>query len=209
MISGQTVSCGKINLNQPTLFPTALLQQDPLYVFALQTEAASEFSDVDTLFTGVGKLHSAFTLIKRIHQKRPNLIINLGSAGSNTFPRGEVICCTRFIQRDMDVTALGFEKYQTPFSTEPVVFNYGYHLHSLPQGICGSGDSFEVDHRVTEYDVIDMEAYTLAWIAKQEQIPFLCLKYISDGADGKAAEHWQVAVQHAALALKKAISSIS
>lgn len=195
-------------MNQPTLFPTALLQQDPLYVFALQTEAASEFSDVDTVFTGVGKLHSAFNLIKRIHQKKPGLIINLGSAGSNTFPRGEVVCCTRFIQRDMDVTALGFEKYQPPFTNE-VALDYGYQLHNLPHGICGSGDSFEVDHRVTEYNVIDMEAYTLAWIAKQEQIPFLCLKYISDGADGKAAEHWQVAVQHAAQALKKTISSIS
>lgn len=109
----------------------------------------------------------------------------------------------------MDVTALGFEKYQTPFSDEPVVLDYGYSIAGLPEGICGSGDSFEVDHRVTQYNVIDMEAFSLAWLAKQEHIPFLCLKYISDGADGKAAEHWQVAVQHAAAALKKAIGSIS
>lgn len=196
-------------MNQSNFFPVELLQQNPLYVFALQVEAASEFSDVDKVFTGVGKLHSAFTLLKRIHQKKPRLIINLGSAGSNTFARGEVVCCSRFIQRDMDVTALGFEKYQTPFSEEPVVFEYGYQLSGLPQGICGSGDTFEIDHRVTQYNVIDMEAYTLAWIAKQEQIPFLCLKYISDGADGKAAEHWEEAVQHAAQALKKVISSIS
>lgn len=196
-------------MNQSNFFPAELLQQNPLYVFALQIEAATEFTDVDTVFTGVGKLHSAFNLMKRIHQKKPGLIINLGSAGSNTFSRGEVVCCTRFVQRDMDVTALGFEKYQTPFSDEPVILDYGYQLSSLPQGTCGSGDTFEVDHRVTQYDVIDMEAYTLAWLAKQEQIPFLCLKYISDGADGKAAEHWQVAVQHAAHALKKVISSIS
>jgi adenosylhomocysteine nucleosidase len=101
----------------------------------------------------------------------------------------------------MDVTALGFEKYQTPFSDEPVILEHGYQVSGLPLGTCGSGDSFEVDHRVTQYDVIDMEAYTLAWLAKQEQIPFLCLKYISDGADGKAAEHWQVAVQHDAMYL--------
>ena len=195
-------------MSHPTIFPSALLQQDPLYVFALQVEAAGEFTDVDTLFTGVGKLHTAYSLMKRISQKKPSLIINLGSAGSNRFSRGEVVCCTKFIQRDMNVTALGFEPYQTPFSDEPIVLEYGHQLNALPAGTCGSGDSFEVDHRVTVYDVIDMEAYTLAWLALQEQIPFLCLKYISDGADGKAAEHWQVAVQHAAAALKNAVRAI-
>lgn len=180
-----------------------------MHVFALQIEADTEFTHADTLFTGVGKLHTAYSLLKRVQQKKPSMILNLGSAGSNTFPRGEVICCTRFIQRDMDVTALGFEKYQTPFSDEPVILEYGFEVDFLPKGTCGSGDSFEVDHRVTEYDVIDMEAFTIAWIAKQEDIPFLCLKYISDGADGAAAEHWQEAVKNAALALKTALKRLT
>ncbi|MCG2615500.1 hypothetical protein LZZ85_14465 [Terrimonas sp. NA20] len=195
-------------MNNDRQFPAALLEQDPLYVFALEMEASTEFSHADTLFTGVGKLHTSYNLIKRIEKKRPSLIINLGSAGSNTFQRGDVICCTRFIQRDMDVTALGFEKYQTPFSDDPVILEHGYQLPHLPAGICGSGDSFEIDHRVTEYDVIDMEAFTIAWIAHRENIPLLCLKYISDGADGKAAEHWQEAVKNAAQALKKALTEI-
>lgn len=183
--------------------------KDALYVFALAIEASTEFDHVDTLFTGVGKLHTAYALLKRITVKKPSLIINLGSAGSNRFSRGEVVCCTRFIQRDMDVTALGFEKYQTPFSSEPVILEHGFQLDYLPQGTCGSGDSFEVDHRVTQYDVIDMEAFSIAWIAKQENIPFLCLKYISDGADGKAAEHWQEAVRNAAKALKLALEKVA
>ncbi len=193
-------------MNNPESFPTALLQQNPLYVFALEIEASTEFSSEDTLFTGVGKLYTSYNLLKRIQKQRPSLIVNLGSAGSNTYQRGEVICCTRFIQRDMDVTALGFEKYQTPFCNDPVILEHGYQVPHLPSGICGSGDSFETDHRVTEYDVIDMEAFTIAWIAKQENIPLLCLKYISDGADGKAAEHWQDAVKNAAQALKKALT---
>ncbi len=189
-------------------FPVNLLSKDPLYVFALEIEASTEFSHSDTLFTGVGKLHTSYNLIKRIEKQKPSLIINLGSAGSNTFQRGDVVCCTKFIQRDMDVTALGFEKYQTPFCDDPVILEHGYQLKHLPSGTCGSGDSFEVDHRVTQYDVIDMEAFTIAWVAKQENIPFLCLKYISDGADGKAAEHWQEAVKNAARALKKALPEI-
>ena len=48
-----------------------------------------------------------------------------------------------------------------------------------------------------------MEAYAFAYVAMKEQIPFLCLKYISDGADGAAAEDWMVQVHHAAAAFKK------
>ena len=182
-----------------------LLALNPLYVFALESEASNEFADVDPLFVGIGKLNAMYHLMKRIHEEKPGLIINLGSAGSLEHKRGEVVCCTGFIQRDMDVTALGFEKYHTPFARhEPVLLN-GLKLHGLPQGICGTGDSFVVDHNTTDYNVIDMEAYPLAWVALHEGIPFLCLKYISDGADGAAAEDWPEMVKHAAKALKAAV----
>lgn len=45
-----------------------------------------------------------------------------------------------------------------------------------------------------------MEAYALALIAKKENIPFLCLKYISDGANGDAADDWTIHVHNAAAA---------
>lgn len=50
-----------------------------------------------------------------------------------------------------------------------------------------------------------MEAYALAHVAKQENIPFLCLKYISDGADGGAADDWNLQVHHAAKALRRVL----
>lgn len=124
--------------------------------------------------------------------------MNLGSAGSNHFSKGDVICCTGFIQRDMDVRGLGFEQYETPLSGMPVLLEYGLELEGLPVSICGTGDSFEMGHQVTAYHVVDMEAYALAMIAMKENIPFLCLKYISDGADDNAAEDWTVQVHRAA-----------
>ncbi|HEY0273879.1 MAG TPA: hypothetical protein VGC22_11880 [Chitinophaga sp.] len=190
-----------------TKLPAALLT-DPLYVFALQSEAADEFAHVPALFVGVGKVHATYHLLKRITQQRPGMIINLGSAGSHTFARGTVICCTQFIQRDMDVTALGFEKYKTPYSGHPPVLHYGLHAKGLPTGICGSGDSFETNHTTDDYNVIDMEAYSLAWVAAQEQLPFLCLKYISDGANGNAGEDWSTMVHHAAAALKRSLQGL-
>jgi adenosylhomocysteine nucleosidase len=192
--------------NQSTL--QAHLAANPLYVFALESEAAQEFTHVNHAFVGIGKVNATYNLVKHLTIQKPSIIVNLGTAGSSKHLGGEVVCCTRFVQRDMDVTALGFEKYQTPFATQPTVLEYGFSVAGLPEETCGTGDSFEMAHATGAYDVIDMEAFALAWVAKQEGIPFLCLKYISDGANDEAATDWQVAVHLAAVALRKALESI-
>lgn len=180
-----------------------LLSEKTLFVFALPSEAAEEFEHVNKVFVGIGKINAAYELTKAIRRHKPKLIINLGSAGSNLFKKGEVICCTKFIQRDMDVRGLGFKLYETPFSNIDPLLSYGIKIKALPEGICGSGDSFEMNHSVSDYNVIDMEAYPLAYVAMMENIPFLCLKYISDGADGTAADDWAVQVHNAATAFRK------
>jgi adenosylhomocysteine nucleosidase len=76
-------------------------------------------------------------------------------------------------------------------------------MEGLHESICGTGDTFEMAHAATIYNVIDMEAFALAMIAMKENIPFLCLKYISDGADGNAAEDWTVKVHKAAVVYGK------
>ena len=40
-------------------------------------------------------------------------------------------------------------------------------------------------------EVIDMEAYALAKVCHLEGAAFGCAKYVTDGADGSAAEDWQ------------------
>ncbi len=186
-----------------TLLPGDPSINDALFVFALPSEASDEFEHCNKLITGIGKVSAAYELTKQISKVKPGLIINLGSAGSNVFKKGDVVCCTRFIQRDMDVRGLGFQLYETPLSGIAPELEYGMQLKDIPDGICGTGDSFEMNHFSADYNVIDMEAYSLAWVAMKEQIPFLCLKYISDGADGTAAEDWAVQVHHAAAAFKK------
>ncbi len=109
----------------------------------------------------------------------------------------------------MDATALGFDMYQTPFSKDPVVLECGFTVEHLETGICGSGDYFESNHTSAAYNVVDMEAYTIALIAKREQVPFLCLKYISDGANGSAGSDWQSTLHKAAVRLKKEIKRLS
>ena len=188
-----------ININSETTFPL----ENTLFSFALESEAADVFEGQNVVFTGIGKVNAAYELTKVIHQQKPALIVNLGTAGSNYFAKGEVICCTKFVQRDMDVRGLGFQLYETPLSGVPPLLEYGLELEGLKLGICGTGDSFEMGHAETIYNVVDMEAYALALIAQKENIPFLCLKYISDGADDNAAEDWTEQVHKAAVAYGK------
>jgi adenosylhomocysteine nucleosidase len=185
-----------IKINEKYSFPL----EEVLFSFALASEAAEVFEGYRTLITGIGKVNAAYELSKAIQYKRPLLIVNLGSAGSNEFQKGDVVCCTKFVQRDMDVRGLGYAQYETPLSGLPPVLEYGLAIDGLPESVCGTGDTFEMAHAATVYNVIDMEAYVLAMIAMKEHIPFLCLKYISDGADGNAAEDWTTQVHKAAVA---------
>ncbi|NAW51575.1 nucleosidase [Elizabethkingia argentiflava] len=179
----------------------------PVLVFAMRQEAGAYFEGFNRIFTGVGKINASYSLMKYLINHQPDLIINLGTAGSFSFKKGAVVCCTSFIQRDMDASPLGISKYKTPFSTDKLVLKYGMVLKGLPQGVCGTGDHFENAHTTNLYSIVDMEAYALALIAKRENIPFLCLKYISDGADAKALEDWTREINKASESLLEALST--
>ena len=180
----------------------------PLLVFAMKEESQDVFSDYNVLHTGIGKMNAAYALTRALHASRPALVVNMGTAGSRKHKGGTIVNCTSFIQRDMDVTLLGFEKFQTPFSTDPVVIQYGRSIDGLPQGVCGTGDSFDSSEAAGAFDVDDMEAYALAVICQRESIPFLCLKYVSDGADGDAGTDWNEALHRTAEKLKEALGKI-
>lgn len=182
-----------------------LKYKNPILVFALESEAGTEFENFEKIFTGIGKVNATYNLLKYLQTNKPDIIINLGTAGGFGFEKGEVVCCTKFIQRDMDVRELGFELYKTPLSDDPVIIEYGLELADLHIETCGTGDHFETAHSTDAYHVVDMEAYALALVAKRENIPFLCLKYISDGADDSAATDWTEEVKKAAKKLKETL----
>lgn len=181
----------------------------PLLVFAMKEESQEVFEGHTVLHTGIGKVNAAYGLMKYLLENpRPEMVINMGTAGSRKHKGGAIINCTRFIQRDMDVTPLGVPLYQTPFSDDPIEIHYGQRLESLPEGLCGTGDNFDVSEAAGQFDVVEMEAYALALICQRESIPFLCLKYVSDGADDNGAGDWQESLHKTALALKDAIRAL-
>src|SRR5690606_40984559 len=96
--------------------------QETLFCFARESEGGELFSNYRKVFTGIGKVGATDALSKAIADRRPQLIVNLGSAGSARFSRGTIVCCRKFVQRDMEVRGLGFDRYATPLSNATVVF---------------------------------------------------------------------------------------
>ena len=180
----------------------------PLLVFAMKEESQDVFSGHEVLHTGIGKVNAAYGLTRSIQARRPGLVVNMGTAGSRRHKGGTIINCTSFVQRDMDVTVLGFEKFRTPFSADPVVVEYGRAVAGMIQGLCGTGDNFDASEASAGFDVVDMEAYALALICQRENIPFLCLKYVSDGADGNADTDWNESLHRTAEKLKESLEGI-
>jgi adenosylhomocysteine nucleosidase len=178
---------------------------DPLVVFALQLESQDVFerAGIPVLFCGVGKVNAASALMRRLSDYRHACqslprVVNFGTVGSPRFSTGTVVECHSFVQRDMDVTGLGFAPGVTPFEDTPAQLEFPVLFPSLPTAVCGTGDSFQTACVGLACDVFDMEAYALAKVCRTEGATFGCLKYVTDGADHAAANDWRENLHKAA-----------
>ena len=163
-----------------------------LIVCALEQETQNELNDYNVLYTGVGKINATYELTKQLDYQnsinydiRSNLIINYGTAASKTY--SGLVDCTKFIQRDMDATPMGFKIGETPFDNEPSMIDFSHIKNPIGKNLtCYTGDSFVTD--IQYMDVVDMEAYALAKTCRNFGIDFVSYKYISD--DGNA-DDWE------------------
>jgi len=165
---------------------------DVLVVFALRSEADGHFDAIASpvLYTGVGKVNSAWALTRAILTRRPRLVLDFGTVGSPRFATRTVVECTRFVQRDMDVRPLGLPLGATPFDDLPAVLEVPRRLPDLPEATCGSADHFVSGHDVGECDVVEMEAYALARVCRYEGVDFMAVKFVTDGGDHTAHTDW-------------------
>lgn len=176
-----------------------------IVVIALRVESSGVFeaAGVPVLYCGVGKVNAAIALTKELSRylqqgEEMPLVVNFGSAGSRRFAPGTLVACQEFVQRDMDVSGLGFPLGVTPYDEAPSSLIFEPVFTRLPPAVCGSGDSFATADLEVDCAVIDMEAYALAKVCWHENAGFACVKYVTDGADHAAADDWQRNVHVAA-----------
>ena len=181
-----------------------------LVVFAMREEAAGQFDGLASpiLFTGVGKVNSAWALTRALTRRRPRLVLDFGTVGSPRLAPHTLVECTRFVQRDMDVRPLGLPLGTTPFDELPAVLEVPRRLPALPAVTCGSADHFVSGHDVGECDVVEMEAYALARVCRLEAVEFMAVKFVTDGGDAAAHQDWRSNLPLAAAAFRAVYDGI-
>tara|TARA_A100001011_G_scaffold396876_1_gene496189 strand:+ start:662 stop:1270 length:609 start_codon:yes stop_codon:yes gene_type:complete len=187
---------------------------DILIVSALEVETQDQLNDYEVVYTGVGKVNATYELTSYFAKCElydgdyPKLVINYGTAGSRKIKKKTLVDCTKFIQRDMDVTGLGFMKGETPFESDPPFVIQTQHQVFNPinrNATCGTGDNFAEDKSQYYGEVVDMEAYALAKVCYNHDIPFISFKYITDGADEQAHEDWEANLASGIVEFKKKV----
>jgi adenosylhomocysteine nucleosidase len=190
-------------VKQPPVSEHGLLRELVVLALPAESDGVFEAAQVPVLYSGVGKINATLSLTQALHrytmhQQPPPLVVNFGTAGSQRHLPGRLYSCHEFVQRDMDVRALGFALGETPFDETPVRLTFEPVFKHLPAAICGSGDSFAVSAVDAACDVVDMEAFAFAKVCWHAGAKFACAKYVTDGADAAAADDWRLNVHRAA-----------
>ena len=170
------------------------MKSDFALIMALPNESKGLFEQagIEVHYSGIGKVNAAFKAFEVIQKTGCKTLLNLGTAGSSHFDAHALVEVTKFIQRDMDVSPLGFAVGVTPMDSEyPAEIELEAFFSHLPKGVCGTGDSFETGKPKVECNLVDMEGYALAKVCKKLGVRLISVKYITDGANDVAHLDWE------------------
>lgn len=158
---------------------------------------------VDTVLlrSGIGKVNAAMTTAVLIHEFKPDVVINTGSAGglSPDLQVGDVVISTEVRHHDVDVTAFGYEYGQVPqlpaaFQADEKLIDIAYRASEedselkTVKGLIATGDSFMNDPARVQaigetfpgLQAVEMEAAAIAQVAYQFKVPFVIIRALSD-----------------------------
>ena len=139
--------------------------------------------------TGVGKVKSAYYVSEVLNQAKPDLVINVGTAGSIDCQVGDILVCRHFIDRDMQKLAnMGLEY---GIDSSALLAEKGYCMHWAGEGICNTGDTFLTELSDVKGDVVDMEAFAQAFVCRVKNVPFIAVKYVTDIIGQNSVKHWE------------------
>lgn len=167
---------------------------DLALIMALPNESKGLFEQagVQVHYSGIGKVNAAFKAFDVIQKTGCKTLLNLGSAGSSQFDAHALVEVSTFVQRDMDVSPLGFAVGVTPMDDDhPAEIHLEAYFPHLEKGICGTGDSFETGIPKVPCDLVDMEGYAIAKVCKKLGVQLISVKYITDGANDTAHLDWE------------------
>ncbi len=153
---------------------------------------------IKPLITGVGPVEAAVGTTEALAMLEregglPDLILSLGSAGSQTLEHGRVYWVDEVSYRDMDASAIGFAKGVTPYLDEEPVLTLASGPAGQPYARLATGGSVVSGEAYDDIDaeMVDMETYAVVRAAAKFGVPVMGLRGISDGkADLTGLSDW-------------------
>ena len=169
-----------------------------LCVMAAEAEYGSALrARIKPLICGVGPVEAAVETTAALAQlargRLPDVVISLGSAGSQTLEHGRVYWVDEVGYRDMDATVLGFAPGVTPFLDQPASLTLASGPAGQPYARLATGASVVSGegYDAIDADMVDMETYAVVRAAAKFDVPVLGLRGISDGkADLTGLSDW-------------------
>lgn len=157
-----------------------------LYVMAAPAEYGPHLRcRITPLMTGIGPVEAAVAVTRALATAsvRPELVVSLGSAGSRTLEQCGIYQASSVDYRDMDASALGFPKGQTPLLDLPPVLPLTT-LPGLPTARLSTGANVVsgAAYDAVDAEMVDMETYAILRACQAFGVPLLALRGISDGA---------------------------
>ncbi|MFF3101725.1 5'-methylthioadenosine/S-adenosylhomocysteine nucleosidase [Viridibacillus arvi] len=157
--------------------------------------------EVILLKSGIGKVNAGMSTTILLHQFKPDVVINTGSAGGfdENLEVGAVVISDEVRHHDVDATIFGYEMGQVP--QMPAAFKSDEKLrkvaeeavselgeHQFASGLISTGDSFMNDpERVAlvrshfpQMKAAEMEAAAVAQVCHQFGTPFVVIRALSD-----------------------------
>lgn len=142
------------------------------------------------VMTGVGPVEAVISAARALSELAAlrtfaDLAICLGSAGSRTLKQTEIYQVKSVSYRDMDASALGFEKGRTPFLDLPAVLELPLRVAGIPQASLSTGANIVsgAAYDGINADMVDMETFAVLRACMAFGVPLIGLRGISDGAE--------------------------
>ncbi|MCC5988037.1 MAG: 5'-methylthioadenosine/S-adenosylhomocysteine nucleosidase [Pararhodobacter sp.] len=161
-----------------------------LFVMAAEQEYGPHLrARFSPLITGVGPVEAAVSVASALAAlaakgQGPDLVVSLGSAGSARLAQCAVYQAHSVSYRDMDASALGFTRGQTPFLDLPPVVPLPAQLPGIPAASLSTGANIVsgADYQAIAEDMVDMETFAVLRACQHAALPLIALRGISDGA---------------------------
>ncbi|MBR5773324.1 MAG: 5'-methylthioadenosine/S-adenosylhomocysteine nucleosidase [Clostridia bacterium] len=156
--------------------------------------------EIHAVQSGIGKVRAAAAAAFLIADDKVDFIMNLGFSGAvSGLRRGMLACGTSYCEVDFDLSPLGYPAGQKDRAVPAIIpadeelVELVCRLDYIVRATMGTGDFFLVDaQRKKEIldtfgiNSFDMESGAIADVCRNQGVPFVSIRKISDDADDSA-----------------------